>query len=191
MKPTEQFELNGYTVKIYQDADAESPESMTDDSERRVCFLATTRNRYFEVRADGFNPEDVGDDARRADIEQSHHVYPLYAYIHGGVALSLGRAGQFSDQWDSGQIGNVFVTRDTSEITDPDKCADGLVEEWNQYLSGDVYGYVIEDGEGAHVDSCWGFYGIEYCKEEARASVPDSAPLPLTLNGHAFAGTGI
>lgn len=40
------------------------------------------------------------------------------------------------------------------------------MDEWNQYLSGDVYGYVIEHN-GEHVDSCWGFYGLDNCKQEA------------------------
>lgn len=43
------------------------------------------------------------------------------------------------------------------------------VETYDQYLTGDVYGYVIEDKEGEELDSCWGFYGEEYCLEEAKS----------------------
>ena len=41
------------------------------------------------------------------------------------------------------------------------------VEAWNQYLSGDVYGYIVENAGGEHLESCWGFYGFEYAKERA------------------------
>jgi len=34
-------------------------------------------------------------------------------------------------------------------------------EEYDQYLRCEVYGYIIEDEDGNHVDSCWGYYGGE------------------------------
>ena len=52
------------------------------------------------------------------------------------------------------------------------------VETYDEFITGQVYGYVVEtdakdedgdDIEGEHLDSCWGFYGLEYCKEEARS----------------------
>ena len=54
------------------------------------------------------------------------------------------------------------------------KAALGLIQEWNDYLSGNVYGYVVEDERGEHLDSCWGFYG-DYnadggCLSEARTA---------------------
>lgn len=78
--------------------------------------------------------------------------------------------------FDSGQIGFLLVTREESEIPEPDKYAEGMVEEWNQYLSGDVWGFTVEDGDGNHIDSCWGFYGFDYCKTEALENVPDEPP---------------
>jgi hypothetical protein len=36
------------------------------------------------------------------------------------------------------------------------------VKMYSQYLSGDVYGYVV--GE----ESCWGFYGIDAAREAAK-----------------------
>jgi len=41
------------------------------------------------------------------------------------------------------------------------------VEEYNKYLQGDVWGYVVDpDGEN---ESCWGMYGYDYCMAEAKA----------------------
>jgi len=45
------------------------------------------------------------------------------------------------------------------------------VKEYDQYLTGDVYGYVVEDADGEHIDSCWGFYGLDYCIEEAKSAI--------------------
>ena len=37
---------------------------------------------------------------------------------------------------------------------------------YDQYLTGDVWGYVIEDSESHEIESCWGFYGEDYCMAE-------------------------
>ena len=35
------------------------------------------------------------------------------------------------------------------------------VEIYDQYISGEVYGFTIEDGDGMYLDSCGGFYGLD------------------------------
>ena len=40
------------------------------------------------------------------------------------------------------------------------------------YLEGDVYGYVVKHKVYGLEESCWGFYGMDYCKSEA-TSVAD------------------
>lgn len=42
---------------------------------------------------------------------------------------------------------------------------------WGQYGEGDVYGFVISDSENEHLDSCWGFYGIDHVTEGATAAL--------------------
>lgn len=50
-----------------------------------------------------------------------------------------------------------------------EKYLEGEVEEYDQYLTGQVYGYVVEAEDGKE-DSCWGFFGeISYVKEEAES----------------------
>ena len=102
------------------------------------------------------------------DWHATHYVYNLYAYIHSGITLSL---SEFSCVWDSGQIGYVIVTKDENDIPFPEKCAEGLVESWNQYLSGQVYSYKGEDNEGNLQDSLHGIYANEETVlAEARAA---------------------
>ena len=55
------------------------------------------------------------------------------------------------------------------------KVLQGEVETYDQYLTGDIYGYKVmkvvtcELGHEheEEVDSCWGFYGQEECMKEA------------------------
>jgi hypothetical protein len=41
------------------------------------------------------------------------------------------------------------------------------VKTYDQYLTGDVYGYVVKDPDGNCVESCWGFFGGDDVKQEA------------------------
>jgi hypothetical protein len=53
----------------------------------------------------------------------------------------------------------------------------GDIEELDQFLRGDVYGYVIEH-EGEHKDSCWGFIGApdaDYLLDQARDAAEEVA----------------
>ena len=145
-----------FTIRILQDEDAQSPDDWGNDS----LFISTTSNRYFEVKPEQEFPLS------------EYHQIPLNAYIHSGVALSLGRSYPFDCPWDSGRIGSVWVSKsDWPEESAAIEAAESLVEEWNQYLSGDVWGFVIENEDGEHVESCWGFYGREWCEREAEEMV--------------------
>lgn len=156
-------DYKGYTIEIHRDTGAEGPESWEDD----CVFLTTTRNRYFEVRRQGCNPEDA---------ENPHHYrYPLYAYCHSGVVLGL---APFACPWDSWQIGVVYIAKEEVDNKAHGKAlAAQCVEAWNQYLSGEIYGYTITNGDDEGlVDSCWGFYGpwdnVEYgALQQAKAFI--------------------
>jgi hypothetical protein len=199
-EPMETFEHDGFTVNIHSDHDSEGPDGWGDEGVFLVGF-----HRQFSVERDGIkSPEDVVwywpkerivqhliedegyDPADAKDEAESGHipgyeVFPLQAYIHSGVSLSL---GSFSCPWDSGHVGWVLVklsevgegTTDAGRVT-ARVCAEGLVETWNQYLSGDVWGFVITDSDGAEVEdgSCWGFYGMDECIAEAKRTCPSVA----------------
>ena len=52
-----------------------------------------------------------------------------------------------------------------------EKCLRSEVETYDDYLTGQVYGYIIEDENGEQLDSCWGFLGdYKNCLEEAKSS---------------------
>lgn len=89
---------------------------------------------------------------------------PLYLYDHSGITISHGK---FSCPWDSGQVGWHYITKAKLEDEfDGDeakamKCLEAELKTYDDYLQGNVWGYVIENEEGDDVDSCWGFYGDE------------------------------
>ena len=159
MHPLVEEEHKGFNISVFQDADAESPNEWGDNSAFIVAFSSS---QFWQVREGLKTPEDV------EDWHATHYVYNLYAYIHSGITLSL---SEFSCVWDSGQIGYVIVTKDENDIPFPEKCAEGLVESWNQYLSGQVYSYKVEDNEGNLQDSLHGIYANEETVlAEARAA---------------------
>jgi hypothetical protein len=62
---------------------------------------------------------------------------------------------------------------------------EGEVETYDQWSSGDVYWYNITAPNGEDVDSCGGFYGYDYCLEEAKSIVDHmvaKAPEPALLS---------
>jgi hypothetical protein len=153
-------------IRIEQDEDAQSPQEHGDDglflvADHRDFFVPPGKDRRFEV-------QEVIDEHRK-----THWVFLLEAYIHSGVRLALAGEGNFPDrQWDVSTLGAVFVAKSEWRLRkSARKAAESLIAEWNQYLSGDVWGYVIEDDNGTHIDSCWGFYGREYCEQEAQSAL--------------------
>jgi hypothetical protein len=99
----------------------------------------------------------------------------VYLYDHSGLTINL---GGFDCPWDSGQVGWITMNPAAyDEWKDADveqirRWIEGNAEIYDDYLTGNVYGYDIE-GDLCE-DSCWGFYGDEGLKDiiiEAKASI--------------------
>jgi hypothetical protein len=99
-------------------------------------------------------------------------IYPVFSYEHGGITVSM---GAFSCPYDSGQLGIIYVTDEKLKkefwgvIPDPEKIKellDGEIKTYASYLEGMIYCYEIEDGDGNYVDSLYGFYDEDECKNE-------------------------
>lgn len=116
-------------------------------------------------------------------------LLPLYLYDHSGITIST---GPFSCPHDSGQVGYIYATAEAiakawGTERDEERAKQGKrlrrklykkaeealraeIEEFDQYLTGDVYGYVLRDDTGEVVDSCWGFYGHKHAEVEAKGA---------------------
>jgi len=105
-------------------------------------------------------------------------ILPLYLYDHSGISMNT---SGFACPWDSGQVGYIYATPEmirkeyggkitTKAIREKaTKLLRDEVETYDQYLTEDVWGAVVEDIYGEEVDSLWGFYGSDYAKEEAKS----------------------
>jgi hypothetical protein len=168
---------NGVRVHIYQDENPMTPREW-DNLGTMVCF----HPRYkLGDTGHGFTPDTLQDKLKEPGLVW----LSLYLYDHSGISISSGPPSLRKDPnhypmdpggWDTSLIGAIFADAETikREYGDaPDAgeralaCLRGEVETYNQYLTGDVYGYVIEDAAGKHLDSCWGFYGEEDAEDEA------------------------
>lgn len=176
------IEHKGLTIRIEQDEDPESPREW-DNLATMLCF----HKRYSlgdktDLRSDAFNGWGEVEKHLRKELG-AVLVAALYLYDHSGLRMKIGSFIGHAQhaEWDSGQVGFIYVTREAllkehsakritkKMLAQAQKNMEGEVETYDQYLSGQVYGYIVEDEDGEHLDSCWGFYGYEYCLEEAKS----------------------
>lgn len=175
-------------LKIYMDDDPVNPRKEWDNFGHMVCF-----HRQY----------DLGDEDKHG-IDAEYHsswnemgkylikkcgaavILPLYLYDHSGITM---RTHCFHDGWDSGQVGFIYATRkdilENWPATIPKKLTKDLIEkaynllrtevqEYDDYLTGNVYGYILEEN-GDEICSCWGYFGddaIARIKSELHMNLP-------------------
>ena len=154
-------------VKIMQDFEPESPREW--DNLGKILYTST---RY-TMGDEEVDREVIIEIEARKDVI----VLPVYVYIHGGVTINT---TGFSCPWDSGQSGIIYVEcadvlkewnrkRMTNKLREKVKgILRGEIATYDQFCTGDVYGYIVTHEEDEDEESCWGFYGMECCEEEAR-----------------------
>lgn len=139
------------TVTITRDVTPSNPRLNYDHIGTMVC----AHKRY-----------DMGDeDATRPPA--GAFVLPIYMLDHSRIALSHTPFTGPHAAWDSGLLGEHYITpgkaaEEGIDFEDKAKLAEILkaeLQEYQAYMDGDVWGYVIEDEEGSELDSCWGYYG--------------------------------
>lgn len=162
------MEMNGLTINIIQDDDPESPREW-DNFGTMVCW----HKRY-----------DLGDKHNYKTPQDFYEAVgvdvvdlPLYLYDHSGITMAT---SPFPCPWDSGQVGHIYVTyekiqKEFGEVTHEtmEKARELLkaeVEAYDQYLTGEVYGFEIFGSDGELLDSCWGYYEYEYAVESAQGA---------------------
>lgn len=185
-KPITTHEYRGCTIEIHHDDSAECPRSWHDHETVMACW----HRRY---NLGDVQPSLRPDEYIKSEIPDGSIVRPLYLYDHSGITMSLGR---FSCPWDSGRVGIIWLSLEAarkawcpnrpnvtwdSYIKWGDKAItmreaanlviEGDVETYDQFISGEVFGYVAKDSSGDHIDSCFGFYGhgeVKWDSEHAK-----------------------
>lgn len=184
----ENIEYKGYTIKIEQDQNPEDPRNW-DNFGHMVCF----HNRYtlgdsHDLTTDMFNGWDEMEDYLRKE-KKAIIIAPLYLYDHSWLRIKIGSfygcgLPQGHARFDSGQVGFVYVTKEdiqenfgvkniTKKIKERAiKVLEGEIDTYDSYISGQIYGYTIEDKEGKNIDSLWGFCGdTDYAIKEAKGQI--------------------
>lgn len=193
----ETIEYKGYTIHIQADDNPYSPREW-DNLGTMVCWHRNyilgdvqPRQEPIDYVIEQINQQQQRDNLYEnipaakimAMFEKHNLVIPIMAYEHGGITIRAYDYGNFPDQqWDCGQLGFIFVSKDkikeeygNSGKRNMEKARQLLLSEiktYDDYLTGQVYGYIIEDEEGEHIDSCWGYYGeIDDIVKEAKSII--------------------
>ena len=162
----ETIESDNYVANIYIDNSPFDPRE--DDN---FGTLITFHSNYHISDNQIFTKEELIEHIQKDDI----FSLPVYMYVHSGIAIST---TPFNCEWDSGQVGYIFVTYEDIEkegwnTEQTEKFLTSEIETYSNYLNGEVYGYVISKKEDCEhssddVHSCWGLIGYEWVEEEVK-----------------------
>jgi len=175
-------EYKGFEIKIESDNHPSNPRTDWDNGTVMVC----QHNRY--SLGDEKHGVDLSDcnsweDVKQAIIDQKNPIaiLPLFLYDHSGITMNT---TGFSCNFDSGKVGFIFVDeKGCEEMGWSKEWAEGLskgddekykgktreeiltnfmisdVEIYDNYLTGEVYGFDIDDVDDG---SCSGFFGDDH-----------------------------
>lgn len=162
----ETFEF-GITGKIEYDEHAQPYDG---DTVGEIAYAKECREWY---GTEGVSRDRMGE-IRDGIADGSLIGLPVYVYSHSGATM---RTSPFSCSWDSGQSGFVYCTKERAlemcgSVEAALEALESEVKLYDAFLTGSVFGYVVEDAEGNHLDSCWGYYGTDeadgYVKKQMR-----------------------
>lgn len=197
----ESFEVGSLTVSIFQDENAENPRQEWDNLCTMMCFHHHYRlgDQHYYQEADFSSWDEL--EAQIREDEGPSTILPLYLYDHSGLRIKIGSfmglLPQGHAEFDSGQVGFIvlsdkkareelgrkrLIAKDRRQIR---QIMESEVKIYDQYVSGQVFGYDIANAEGESFDCCWGFYGFDYCVAEATSQAEwlskhiDNPALPL------------
>jgi hypothetical protein len=174
----ETFTEGELSVRIEQDPEPMNPRKEFDQFGHMLCW-----HRNYNLGDQNELSVEQGKALAEYVEKDGGIVLPLFLMDHSEISMSTNsRVFRACDSagWDWGQVGFIYATKEdiiknwgieriTAKLRKfATECLEAEVAEYNQYLTGDVYGYTIEDANGEHIDSCWGFFGLEYCHEEAK-----------------------
>ncbi len=165
-------------VRIVADCNAENPRDTWDDPiSRMVCW----GRHHLGDEHDYADPAAFREDVDFDDCV----ILPLFLYDHSGITM---RTAPFDCPWDSGQVGWIYCDGETIEREfngDRERAEKALridVEVYDAYISGNVYGFIVEEFDGddwEEVDSCWGFYGNDIHMNGIADSLDDAELIAL------------
>ena len=180
----EEIKKGNLIGRVVLDEEPMSPRSEFDNMGVMVCF----HGRYDLGDKTGLNSKDFSSWNEVEEYLKKEKdavvILPLYLYDHSGLRMKVGSfrglLPQGHAEFDSGQVGFIYVSRETvkkeygdlskESIEKATKHLEGEVETYDQYLRGEVYAWHIVrktkcsqcgDENEETIDSCYGYYGDE------------------------------
>ena len=168
MEAINSIEYKGMAIRICYDENAESP--------REWDNVGTIYSNHWDYNPDGHKIDEIENEEGElvsGELDRRFIWLPIYCYEHGGLTVSTKRDYPYNDGWDSGLFGIIAVEKErvrkdwgweaiTKERREQIlRSLEGEIETFDSYCRGEVYGFVIEDEDGEHIDSCYGYYGDE------------------------------
>ncbi len=155
--------LGDFEIRIKQDTGCANPRNWDN--------LGTMYIRHGNYCLGDLNAKPIPDDF---NVGIS---LPIYLYDHGYLMVST---KPFSCRFDSSLVGHIcVVSAKVRKELNRKRLTKSLrqsvlstlqseVDIYNQYLTGEVYGYeIVRCDSGIVVDSCWGYFDYDYCKSDA------------------------
>ena len=184
------IDYKGYKINIKQYTSPDDPRSWDN-----MCSMYCVHRRY------NLGDKNFSSSAELMDaignLEDCIHL-PLYLYDHSGITMNT---TGFSCQWDSGQVGIIFITKekamkefgwDSLDEERIQRIKDIMVADvdlYDTFIRGDVYGYEVENPDGVEIDSCWGYYG--YNHEESGLIENAKSAIDFYINSNLSSGSNI
>ena len=149
-----------------------------------VGTMVTWHRRY---RIGDEHEFSTPDDFKAEVTDDNSVILPLFLYDHSIQSVStrsfIGRAHHAD--WDSAQVGWIYASKEkirqefgckrvTKKVIERvEALLKGEVEQYDQYLRGDIYRFELSDENGEVVDSCGGFYGDDWENNGLKDHIPD------------------
>lgn len=115
--------------------------------------------------------EEEIEDLAGKRLEREYYIFPVYAYIHSGVYLSLSNSAQGGGymSWDTSLKGTIFADKNQFESEkDARQEAENIINDWNKILREEVFQVKIEETDNEEKnDVVGGVVGIENAREVA------------------------
>lgn len=151
------------TVRIEYDIDAEDP------CDNDVFQVYSFSRKFTSFK----HPDELG--LRSLGFQRKldcNTAFMLDYFEHGGCAWSIHGEGM-QCPWDTSRNAGVLLLNDPKAIRPENRVeqARNFLTVYNNWCNGEVYGYLIQDEDGEHVDSCWGFYSPEDVIEAANEAI--------------------
>ena len=100
-------------------------------------------------------------------------------WIHNLICRRLDKAGIVFREFEFSEWkGVMFATKEQlPNFTDKEQALTYFKRterDLKAWADGEAYGYVIEDGDGEQISSCWGYYNREICESDGLAALRDA-----------------